>query len=162
MMPIYLRVTYLSLIIIAILGMSSSAAIGQETHLAKTARLLNESGINYAKVNDTTWTVTFDGKSLKEIPVAVTTGDGIFIAFTLIKDAKGIKLPAPALLKLLQLNEDLDRVKVGIGKDGQISVRIDVSLRTLDKDDLAVLVNQVAAAADEVHIAIKGHLPKAK
>ena len=59
------------------------------------------------------------------------------------------------LQKLLRLNEDLDRVKIGIDQSGDVFVRIDLSVRTVDAQELKENIKQLAAATDEVFAAIK-------
>jgi len=51
---------------------------------------------------------------------------------------------------------------VGIDKDGDVFVRVDLSIRVLDKDEMTVNVDQVAATADEVFKGLKPNLAVAK
>ena len=137
-------------------------AFGQESPTAKVKRLMNESGAKVHKSSEDTWTLPFQGKALKDITVVATVGEGLLITFALIPESKDAKFPPQVLLKLLNLNEDFDRVKVGIDKDGILFVRSDVAVRTLDKEDLTTTIDQVAAAIDEVYGHVRAHLPKAK
>ena len=60
--------------------------------------------------------------------------------------------------KLLGLNEQLDRVKIGLDKEGDVFVRIDLSIRILDKQELKENLDQAAAAANDVFAALKPFL----
>jgi hypothetical protein len=151
-----------SLILTALLFGSQASVLGQEAGGAKVARLLNESGVNLTKVGDDIWTIPFEGKSMKEISVVTTVSEGMFLAFALIPESKNVKFPPPALQKLLNLNDEYDRVKIGIDDKGFVFVRIDMTVRTVDKQELSDGIEQVAAAVDQVHGHIRTHLPKSK
>ncbi len=154
--------TIVSLIMLAVFLGGQTSAYGQETGGAKVARLLNESGVKLTKIGDDTWTIPFEGKSMKDITVVASVGEGMFVVFALIPESKTAKFPPQALEKLLNLNDSFDRVKIGIDKDRFVFVRIDMTVRTLDKEELTAGIDQVAAAVDEVHGHIRAHLPKAK
>lgn len=135
---------------------------GQDPHAQKVARVINETGLTFTKAGESVWTVPFEGKAQKDITVVLSVGDDLLTLFSLIAEKKDFK-PTPDLFqKLLRFNEDLDRVKVGIDKDGDIFVRIDLSIRNLDKDELKANIDQAAAAADEVFKAVKPSLVKPK
>lgn len=144
-----------------VLGMPSSAT-GQETDGAKVARLLNETGVNLTKIDADMWTIPFEGKRMKDITVMIGIGDGTLVSFALIPQSKGVKFPPPVLMKLLNLNDEYDTVKVGIDDKGIVFVRIDLTVRTLDKQQLIDSIDQIAAAVDQVFTEIRPHLPKAK
>ncbi|MEQ1764085.1 MAG: hypothetical protein ABL984_13200 [Pyrinomonadaceae bacterium] len=156
------RLTISSLILTAFIVGAQISAFGQEAGGAKVARLLNESGVKLTKVGDDIWTIPFEGKSMKEISVVTTVSEGIFLAFALIPESKNVKFPPPALQKLLNLNDEFDRVKIGIDDKGFVFVRIDMTVRTLDKQELSDGIDQVAAAVDQVYGHIRPHLPKTK
>jgi hypothetical protein len=156
------RLTFGSLLFIAlILGMHSSV-IGQETDGAKVARLLNESGVNLTKIDAEMWTIPFEGKRMKDITVMIGVAEGTLVSFALIPQSKNVKFPTPILMKLLNLNDEYDTVKVGIDDKGIVFVRIDLTVRTLDKQQLIDSIDQIAAAVDQVFTEIRPHLPKAK
>lgn len=149
-------------VLVALFLLAGLQAFGQESPAAKVKRLLNESGAKVDKSSEDTWTLPYEGKVLKDITVVATVGEGLLITFALLPESKNAKFPPQVLLKLLNLNEDFDRVKVGIDKDGILFVRSDVAVRTLDKEDLTTTIDQVAAAIDEVYSQVRAHLPKAK
>ena len=149
-------------LLLALLLGTQMSGFGQESDSAKIARLLNETGTKMTKTADSTWTIEYEGKSMKDITVGVTFGDGILVTYARITESKGVKFSTQVLEKLLQLNFTFDRVKVGIDKEAIIFVRTDMTVRTLDKEELSAGIEQVAAAADETHKVLRSHLPKAK
>jgi hypothetical protein len=149
-------------LVIGVLLAAHSSAFGQEAPSAKVARLLNDTGVKLTKIKENTWTLPFQGESMKDITVFVAVGGDLLVTFALIRESKDVKFPPEVLRELLLLNETYDRVKVGIDKEGIVFVRSDISVRTLDQKDMSASIDQVAAAVDEVHENIRSHLPKAK
>lgn len=127
----------------------------QESHSAKAARLMNDSGFTYTKASETVWTVPFEGKALKNITVAASVSDDVLTVFAIVAEKKNVKATPEMMKKLLGLNEQLDRVKIGLDKEGDVFVRIDLSIRILDKQELKENLDQVAAAANDVFAALK-------
>jgi len=148
-------------IIALLLGMQTSVS-GQESDSAKVARLFSESSAKPTKATGSVWTLPFEGKSLKDIIVGVTVGEGLVVTYSRLLETKNVKFTPQALETILKLNFTFDRVKVGIDPEGILFVRTDVSVRTLDKEELLAGIEQVAAAVDETHKALRPHLPKAK
>lgn len=137
-------------------------AFGQESHASKVARVLNDSGLTFTKQSATVWSVPFEGKKLKDITVILSVSDDLLTVFSLIAEKKDLKLTPEILQKLLRSNEDFDRVKIGIDKDGDVFARIDLTIRVLDAAELKTNVEQVSAAADEVFDYLKPVLVKKK
>lgn len=142
--------------------LSFTAAYSQESHSAKAARLLNESGFSLTKVEENLWTIPFEGKTQKKITVMTTVVNDVLLAMSVVAFKKELKLEPDLMRKLLKANSDFDRVKIGIDDEGDVFVRIDMSIRVLDKDELKQNLDQVAATSDEVFALIKPHLVKAK
>jgi hypothetical protein len=64
--------------------------------------------------------------------------------------------------KLLSLNDDFDRVKVGIDGDGDLFTRIDLSLRVVDTQELKTNLEHISGAVDQTYAAIKPYLVNTK
>ena len=126
--------------------------------VSKLAHLLDMSSYSYTKAADNVWTIKFQGKSLGEFKLFVTSGGGLIVVGTVVASRGQFRTPSEMTLKLLRLSNDLDRVKLGLDKDGDLFVRIEASARVFDGTELKAAVEQVAAAADEVHAAIKPFL----
>lgn len=135
-----------------------SVAAQEKSASVKVAQLLEESGYAYTKASPTVWTVPYQGKVLSDFKVIASTQQDILVLFVIVAEKKDIRLTPELMQKLLKMNSDLDRVKIGIDGDGDGFVRIDLSLRVLDAEEFKMNIEQVAAAADEVYAAMKPFL----
>ena len=132
----------------------------QESSPAKAARLLRESKVKFTKVADNIWTVPYNGKTFKDFDVLVSTEKSFMVMFVVVAKHKDYKASAEVFSALLIQNSEMDRVKIGIDADRDIIVRIDLSMRLLDKRELVENLDQLASASDEVFAAIQTHLVK--
>lgn len=161
-----MKITFRSLtdpMILCILLCAASFTIAaQEAPAAKTARLLNESKMGFTKVDEGVWTMPFEGKKLKDFKVIITADKNYLLMFVMVANQKNFR-STPELLKTLLLhNDQFDKVKIGIDKDGFVCVRIDLSARLVDRQEFIDSLNQTAAAADEVYASIVPFLNAAK
>jgi putative sensory transduction regulator len=149
--------TTLKLIVAAItfLQLSAQPAIAQDKQSAKIAQLLEGSGYSYTKAADSVWTIPFQGNALPKFNVVASTQNDVLVLFVIVAEQKNLRVTPELMQRMLKLNGDLDRVKIGIDKDGDAFVRIDLSVRILDSQELKGNIKQVAAATDEVFTAIK-------
>lgn len=137
-----------------------AAAQGQSSMTAKIRQYLEQFGGSYTKVSEMAWTIPFQGKSLKNYDVFVSTipnSDLVVIGVTMVPK-KNLKPSQDLYLKLLKYNNTADSVKVGIDDDGDLFMRADVNGRTMDFQEFKEVVEQVAAATDELHGQIKPSL----
>ena len=140
----------------------STAIIGQETAAAKTARLLNDAGIVHNKVGENIWSVPYLRKDKREFQVFVTTAPDTLVMFSVLVRKKDLKLTPELMQKLLRLNTEMDSVKLGIDKDGDLIARIDLGIRTLDAADLKSNLDQTAGAVSETLAVLRPLLPALK
>lgn len=136
----------------------STPVHADETITAKIDALLGQSGYSYTKKTSNVWTIDFRGKSLSSFKVVISTGPDIVVMFVTAVTRKNIQFTPEAMHKLLKLNNNLDRVKIGFDGDEDISVRIDMSDRVLDMQELKTNVEQLAASADAVYGAMMPYL----
>ncbi len=141
---------------------SSTPILGQETAAAKTARLLNESGVAHSKIDDNIWAVPYVRKDKSEFQVFITTAPETLVMFSILVQKKDLKLTPELMQKLLRLNTEMDSVKLGIDKGGDLIVRIDLGIRTLDAVDLKSNLDQTSGAVSETLAALKPMLPPKK
>jgi len=126
------------------------------------SQLLEQSGYSYSKDGDNLWTMNFRGKALGEFKVIITSVESMAALLVVVAKRKELN-PTPELMRtLLRMNDDFDKVKVVVDKDGDLLVRVDTTIRIMDLDELKANVEQVAAAADEVAKAIKPYTIKSK
>lgn len=140
----------------------TAQAQARESPPALIARLLDQSGYTFTKAADGVWAVGFRGKAFSEFNVVVTSQQDLIVLFVIVAGKKEFNASPELMARLLKLNSDLDRVKIGIDEDGDAFVRIDLSARVLDLQEMKTNIEQAAAAADEAYGAIKPYLTAAK
>ena len=157
-----MKKTFSTLVSFALLVLLVVSASAQEKKLvldkasaAKIVQMLEESGHTYGKAADNVWTVKFRGNTLDDIAVVTIGHEGMLILVAVIAEKKDYKATPELMAKLLRLNDDYDRIKVGIDKDGDMFVRVDLTLRVTDSQEFKLNVEQVSAAADEIATTIK-------
>jgi hypothetical protein len=123
--------------------------------VSKLAQILDQSGYTYRKAADNVWVVTFNGNSLKEIPVLVTSTDDLIIMGVVLAEKKSMRMTPELMHTLLKLPNNMDRIKIGLDNDEDLFVRIEVPSRFFDLQEFKTDMAQVAAASDQVHAAIK-------
>jgi methyl-accepting chemotaxis protein len=145
-------------------GANSQPLLVQEKPAGVVGRLLDQSGYPYTKAGDGVWSIPFTGKALPQFKLiaATTPPHEIVVLFVILAEKAELKLSPELMLKLLNLNHDMDRVKISIDKDGDLNVRVDLSIRRLDVEELKTNIEQLSAAADELYSAIKPFLTSKK
>jgi hypothetical protein len=103
----------------------------------------------------------YEGKNMKSIPVRVTMAENILVTLAKLADRKDLTLDPVLLVKLLELNNDFDYVKLALTKS-MLYVRMDSPLRLLDAAELNHVLEQVSAAADEAYPQITPYLAGGK
>ena len=144
----------------AALALFSFPSFAQESAPAKAARLLNESKVKYSKVADNVWTIPYSGKSLKSFDVILSTGHDMLFIFVVPVKHNEYKPSQELFAALLSQNTQMDRVKIGIDDDRDLTVRIDLTIRLVDKRELTENLDQLGAAADKIFDVLQPHLIK--
>ena len=140
------------------LGLAAPASADDAADAKRVDKLLKQAGYTFEKKNDTVWVIKQHGENLGDFKEILAIGDGLLVIFATIARDADVPRTADLEYKMLQMNHQLDRIKVEIDDDGDADVRSDVTLRTLDTAELKEQVHQVAASADEVYAAIKPFL----
>ncbi|MBP6822359.1 MAG: YbjN domain-containing protein [Acidobacteria bacterium] len=126
---------------------------------AKIVQLLKDSGHIHGQLADNVWLVRFRGNTLDDVVVTtIVSPEGLLILSSVVAEKKDFRATPELMAKLLRMNNDYDRMKVGIKENGDMFVRIDLSLRVTDSQEFKLNVEQVSAAADEIAAAIKPFL----
>jgi hypothetical protein len=136
----------------------SGAAADMATDQAKLSQLLKGSGYQFTQKTDSVWAIDLDGKSLGNYKLIGASEQGMLVMFVIIATKAELNLNQDLAYKMLKLNHEFDRVKVGIDDDGDAFVRVDLSIRTLDEEEFKLNVEQVANSADEAYADIKPYL----
>jgi hypothetical protein len=123
--------------------------------VAKLAQILERSGYTYKKAADNVWLVNFQGNSLADINVIVTSAEDLIIMGVIVAQKSAMRVTPEMMRKLLKLTHEIDRVKIGFDNDDDLFVRSEVSARLFDLEEFKSAMQQVAAASDKVHATIK-------
>ena len=123
--------------------------------IAKLAQILERSGYTYKKAADNVWVANFKGDSLTDIHVIVTSAEGLIVMGVVVAEKSAMQVTPEMMRKLLKLTHEIDRVKIGFDNDDDLFVRAEVSARLFDLEEFKFDMQQVAAASDKVHAAIK-------
>ncbi|MGE5243424.1 MAG: hypothetical protein ACM3SQ_04270 [Betaproteobacteria bacterium] len=115
----------------------------------RLAALLERSGLKYQKAGEGVWLLDFAAAEGKVIRVLVASSGGLAVFATTLKGASAAELTRDDLLAINKLNAEIDRVKVGVDDQRDLFLRVDLTLRTLDVEDLKTNASQVAAAAQK-------------
>ena len=140
------------------LCLPSLASADDKADAARMEKLMKQAGFTFDKKNDTVWVINQHGDNLGDYKEILAIGGGLLVIFVVIARDADIPRTEELEYKMLQLNHQLDRIKVEIDDDGDADVRADVTVRTLDTAELKEQVHQVAASADEVYSDIKPFL----
>lgn len=151
---IFISIALLTLLAVSVLAQEKKLVLDKAS-ATKIVQMLEDSGHVYGKAADNVWSVKFRGNTLDDIAVITIGHDGLLILVAVVAEKKDFKASPELLMKLVRLNDDYDRIKVGIDKDGDLFVRVDLTLRVTDSQEFKMNVEQVSAAADEISAATK-------
>jgi len=113
--------------------------------------MLKQTGYAYTTHNAATWSVELSPKNIGKTRVILSSGSDILVTFIILAKKAAIQ-KAPQLMEaLLHANNDYDYTKIGLDKDGDMFVRIDTPLRTLDAAELKQVIDQVANTCNELY-----------
>lgn len=114
-------------------------------------KLLNETGYPYSKKSDSSAVINFKGPDvIKSYNVVVFKTIGVYVTFVDISTNMGIKVDPSKYKSILRANNSFDLVKFGLEEDGAITVRYEVYEKGLSSASLKRIINQVAAATEEI------------
>ncbi|MGO9434893.1 MAG: hypothetical protein ACLPH3_09515 [Terracidiphilus sp.] len=141
------------LLLVLLLPMGAWAkSLSTDDSAAKVVNLMRADSYNYLSTKSpTVWMIPFTGDHLKNIKVVVTVKDSTMVVFVTVAENQHLPVTTDFMRTLLEQNHELDRVKVGYDREGDLSVRIDGSVRVMDAAELRDIVNQVKNASDEIY-----------
>jgi Putative bacterial sensory transduction regulator len=122
--------------------------------------MLKQTGYTYTTHNDTTWSIDLSRKNLGKVKVILSTGSDILVTFVIVAKKAAIQKTPQMMEALLTANHDYDYTKIGLDKDGDMFVRIDMPLRSIDATELKSTIDQVANASDEVYAKVARWIKK--
>jgi len=122
--------------------------------------MLKQTGYTYNTHNPTTWSIDLTRKNLGKVRVILSTGSDILVTFVIVAKKAQIQKTPQLMDRLLTANHDYDYTKIGLDKDGDLFVRIDMPLRTIDATELKSIIDQVANASDEIYAKVANWIKK--
>ena len=152
--------TIFALLLLTSVHLTAGIAHAQESPFAKTARLLNETGVSYKKIDEGMWSVRYKGDNREEIDVIVAAYQEYVIIFTEVAASYEVSLTPDVMKRLLEVNDEVDWAKIGLNKEGDLFVRIDLSIRSIDKQELLDCLVQTATVTDLVAGIVKRSRPR--
>jgi hypothetical protein len=117
--------------------------------------LLKACGVDYSARGANMFLVTVAGHQRPQHKIFVAAFEGLVLVGTVVASKPDFTKQPEVLLQLLHFNHEFDRVKVAIDDDGDLVVRTDLTLRTLDAPELRNAIDQVGASADEILAALQ-------
>lgn len=170
---IFALVTAIALLVAAVqaiaMGQSNQAQSNQtqsnqaqsKTVAPSIVSVLEKSGLSYTKVSDGVWEIPATGKNLKAFAIRIASADDTLLVIVKMVDRKGVNLKGELLVKLLELNNHFDTVKLALDEN-MLYARIDLHVRLVDDEELKYLVGQIANVVDETYPHVKPFLTDAK
>jgi hypothetical protein len=120
---------------------------------AMVEQLLAKAGQKYQRLGVGVWAIRKNGPNFKFFQVVLSYRAGTLV--TEVTVAKGHSVHVnDAALALLHLANRLDYAKVGIDTAGDVFVRNEARLKSLDADELTNNIDKIAAAADQVYVEV--------
>lgn len=124
--------------------------------VAKTTKLLQDSGYVHRKTGDHTWFIERQGT--QKPPILVASGADFLVVGIIVAEKKNMRVSADLSFKLLKLNHSLDYVKCGFDADDDLFVRSEVRIRVTDQPAFKAMVEGVISAADQAYAEVKPFL----
>jgi hypothetical protein len=108
-----------------------------------------EMSFPYQKINDSLVVIPFKSTHLSAFNIVFARSGALYILYVNLSDALPGKLDANKYQYLLQQNNDIDFVKIGLDKEsGKCFLRTDVLVDGASTNNLKKLLNQMGDAAD--------------
>jgi hypothetical protein len=141
-----------------LLAFQAPAQADEAKDQAKMASLMKRAGYDFEKKADGVWVVVRQGKALSSFKEIVALEKGLVVIFVIVAHKADLEMDLDLATRMLAMNHEFDRVKIGTDDDGDAFVRLDASLRVLDVAETKEDMEQVASAADEVYGDIEPNL----
>jgi hypothetical protein len=124
-------------------------SIDDQQAAAVVEKLLAQSGQKYTRADVGIWIIRRTGPNLPNFSITLAQRGGTVIAQVNVAKATSFRL-RDAAPTLLSLANRLDYAKVCFDREGDVFVRNEARLKSLDADELTNNLDKVAAAADQV------------
>jgi hypothetical protein len=137
---------------------ASTPPPAQDATAAKVAQYLEQSGVNYKKVNANVWVVQRQGKNLANFQIILATDPNFLIAGVIIAKKNNMRMTPELMAKLLRLNHTFDYAKVGLDDDEDLFARYELHTGALSLQVFKDCLDDVASATDRLYPELKPFL----
>jgi len=137
----------------------SARAVSQEC-TSKLQGFVNKTGYKFKVAKPCQVWVATDaltipqGEGVTGVLLIGQAGDVVVIG-TVVQPKAKLELSADVLLKLMQLNNELEFVKVGIDNDGDLFLRAELRAGSMTAEDFSASVKKVVEASTQVYATLK-------
>lgn len=142
-----------ALLLASLIAVTSPTVSAQtpDTFNGRVARALPATGYTFTTHNASTWSVDLNRQNTGRTKVILSTGTTVLVVFVVMAKRANIQKTPQFLEELAKANNDYDYVKIGLDKDGDFFVRIDVNSRLADAVEVKAAIDQVANVANELY-----------
>lgn len=139
------------ILVSSILFAQAKPKISVKPKLTGIEKKVAEMGFPYEKISDSIVVIPFEGSHIPSYKVRFAQVSDLYIIYINLTESIPGKLDETKYKYLLEQNNDLDFVKVGLDKsNNKFYMRIDVLSAASNTASLKNLINQIANAADQI------------
>jgi hypothetical protein len=131
-------------------GAKMPVAAQQNEDQQAVEQLLAKAGQKYQRLGVGVWAIRKNGPNFKFFQIVLSYRAGTLVSEVTVAKGNTVRLndAAPARLRLANR---LDYAKVGVDTAGDVFVRNEARVKSLDHDELTHNLDKIAAAADQVY-----------
>jgi hypothetical protein len=137
------------------IAQKARTAIGATTAakapVSRLDSMLSKTGYEFSNADDNVFVAKQEGKNLKDIIIIATETDGLTVLLTVVKEKATANMTLAHYKQILKLTLEFDKVKIGLDDDESLMIRIDMTSRTMDVEELTENIAQIGAACDEAY-----------
>src|SRR5262249_6501177 len=123
---------------------------------ASIEKWLHDGGYAFKTIGCQVWLVQNAVSDLPNAAILMGGAGKEFVAGVVVQKKAALDISQAMLLKLMQLSDDLEYVKLGIDKDGDLFLRAEVHRSDLTGPIFKRTLDEVIAGARQVDRALKG------
>ena len=128
---------------------ATSQSVDDQQAAAAVEKLLAQSGQKYTRAGVGIWIIRRTGPNLPNFSITLVQRGGTVVAQVNVAKATSFRLK-DAAPSLLSLANRLDYAKVCFDREGDVFVKNEARLKSLEADELTNNLDRVATAADQV------------
>lgn len=107
---------------------------------------------------DDVWAMNLDMPHVKNNKLIMSIGSDLLVTFVTLVRKRRLPATSDFYFKALRFDDTLDRVKIGIDRDGDLFVRIDSTCSEMTPAEFRRVVDQVKSSSEEIYSQIQSDL----